>query len=127
MTGPRWPSVCSGTPYRCDRIVDDVEALRDHLGLDRMDLLAHSAGANLAALYVARHPERVRRLALITPSTRAVGIKVTGEARCEVALLSKDEPWFGPAFAALEAVVAGEPTHADPAGGRPLFFRRRGA
>ncbi|MEU0297588.1 penicillin-binding transpeptidase domain-containing protein, partial [Streptomyces microflavus] len=28
---------------------DDVEALREHLGLDRIDLLAHSAGANLLA------------------------------------------------------------------------------
>jgi proline iminopeptidase len=110
--------------YRCDRIVDDVEALREHLGLDRMDLLAHSAGANLAALYVARHPQRVRRLALITPSTRAVGIEVTGEARREVALLSKDEPWFGPAFAALEAVVAGDPTDDDWTAIDPFFYGR---
>src|SRR6266702_2545607 len=43
--------------YRCDRLVDDVEALREHFGLDRLDLLAHCAGANLAALYVARYPE----------------------------------------------------------------------
>ncbi|MEC3974790.1 alpha/beta fold hydrolase, partial [Amycolatopsis sp. H20-H5] len=26
------------TSYRCDRLVDDVEALREHLGLDRIDL-----------------------------------------------------------------------------------------
>ncbi len=32
--------------YRCDRLVDDVEALREHLGLDRIDLLAHSAGGS---------------------------------------------------------------------------------
>jgi len=62
------------TSYRCDRLVDDVEALREHLGLDRLDLLAHCAGANLAAQYVARHPERVGQLALITPSTMAVGL-----------------------------------------------------
>ncbi|MFC7640348.1 alpha/beta fold hydrolase [Streptosporangium lutulentum] len=31
------------TSYRCDRLVDDLEALRVHLGLDRMDLLGHSA------------------------------------------------------------------------------------
>ncbi|HEY4849586.1 MAG TPA: alpha/beta fold hydrolase [Streptosporangiaceae bacterium] len=37
------------TSYRCDRLVDDVEALREHLGLDRLDLLAHYAGANLPA------------------------------------------------------------------------------
>src|SRR6266516_3199062 len=86
--------------YRCDRLVDDVEALREHLGLDRLDLLAHSGGANLAALYVARHPERVGKLVLITPSTMAVGIAVTGQARIETARLRKDEPWFEAAFGA---------------------------
>ena len=42
--------------YRCDRQVGDVEALRAQLGLDRVDLLAHSAGAALALRYAARHP-----------------------------------------------------------------------
>lgn len=35
-------------PYRCDRMVADVEVLRRHLGFEVIDLLAHSAGANLA-------------------------------------------------------------------------------
>ena len=52
---------------RCDHLVADVEALREHLSLERLDLLAHSAGANLAALYAARYPERVDRLVLVTP------------------------------------------------------------
>lgn len=95
---------------RCDRLVDDVEALREHLGLDRVDLLAHCAGANIAALYVARHPERVGKLVLITPSTRAVGIPISGETRRQTALLRKDEPWFPAAYAALEAIVAGQAT-----------------
>ncbi|MFF3450165.1 alpha/beta fold hydrolase [Streptomyces sp. NPDC002667] len=94
--------------YRCDRLVDDVEALREHLGLDRMDLLAHSAGTNPAVLYAQRHPERVGRLALITPSVFAVGVDVTGEARRATASLRRDEPWFPEAFAALEAIVAGD-------------------
>lgn len=96
--------------YRCDRQVDDVDALREHLGLDRMDLLAHCAGANLAALYVGRHPERVSKLALITPSVRAVGLTITGDLRLESAQLRQDEPWFPAAFAALEAIVAGMAT-----------------
>jgi proline iminopeptidase len=110
--------------YRCDRLVDDVEALREHLGLDRLDLLAHSAGANLAALYVARLPERVSKLALITPSTRAVGIEATGEARLEIARLRKDEPWFGAAFAALEAIVAGNATDDSREAIEPFFYGR---
>jgi proline iminopeptidase len=73
--------------YRCDRMVGDVEALRDHLGLDRCDLLGHSAGTNLAVLYAVRHPDRVGSLALIAPSTMAVGVDATREDRLEVARL----------------------------------------
>ncbi len=100
------------TSYRCDRLVDDVDALREHLGLDRVDVLAHSAGANLAVLYAQHHPERVGKLALITPSVAALGVPVTAEDRLAVARLRRGEPWFPTAFTALEAVVAG---HADPA------------
>ncbi|WP_250214960.1 alpha/beta fold hydrolase [Acrocarpospora catenulata] len=110
--------------YRCDRLVDDVEALREHLGLDRLDLLAHSAGTNLAVLYASRHPERVRRLALITPSTRAVGMEVTGESRLETARLRKNEPWYGPAFETLEAMVAGNATEATREAINPFFYGR---
>jgi pimeloyl-ACP methyl ester carboxylesterase len=110
--------------YRCDRLVDDVEALREHLGLDRVDLLAHCAGANLATLHVARHPERVGKLALITPSTRAVGIAATGESRLETARLRKDEPWFEPAFAALEAIVAGHAADDAWKAVDPFFYGR---
>ncbi|MFF3936985.1 alpha/beta fold hydrolase [Streptomyces phaeofaciens] len=92
---------------RCDRLVDDVEALRVHLGLPRIDLLGHSAGANIATQYAARHPARVGRLVLVTPGTRAVGIEITGETRRELARLRQGEPWFPEAFAALEAITEG--------------------
>jgi pimeloyl-ACP methyl ester carboxylesterase len=96
--------------YRCDRLVDDVEALREHLGLDRVDVLGHSAGTNLAVRYVERHADRVGRLALITPSVTGVGVTVPSDVRLEAALLRRDEPWFPAAFAALEAAVAGRAT-----------------
>ncbi|MEV0387932.1 alpha/beta hydrolase [Nonomuraea sp. NPDC050643] len=98
---------------RCDRLVADVEALRTHLGLDRMDLLAHCGGANLAVRYAARHPGRVARLALITPSVRAVGLTIPGDLRLETARLRRDEPWFPEAFAALEALVTGASSDGD--------------
>lgn len=110
--------------YRCDRQIDDVEALREHLGLQRMDLLAHSAGANLAALYLARHPERVGRLVLVTPSVIAVGIPVTGDDRRAAAQLRRAEPWFPEAFAALETIVAGPATPASWQAIAPFYYGR---
>jgi pimeloyl-ACP methyl ester carboxylesterase len=93
--------------YRCDRLVDDVEALRVHLGLERMDVLAHSAGGSLAMLYAARHPARVRRLVLVTATPWALDLPATPEDRLEAALLRKDEPWFEEAFGPFRAWLAG--------------------
>ncbi|OUC89008.1 alpha/beta fold hydrolase [Streptomyces swartbergensis] len=110
--------------YRCDRQVADVEALREELGLERLDVLAHSAGANLAALYTARHPDRVGRLVLVTPSVFAVGLDIAAEDRLETARLRRDEPWFAPAQASLEAITAGRATAADWDAVAPFWFAR---
>ena len=104
--------------YRCDRQVADVEAVRRHLGLDRLDLLAHSAGANLAYAYAAAHPDRVARLVLVAPSVRGLDIEITDEARSEIARLREGEPWYAEAAAALARVQAG-------AGGEPTGPRSR--
>lgn len=119
----------SGVPedpstYRCDRLVDDVEALRAHLGLDRIDVLAHSAGADLALLYAARHPDRLRTLTLVTPSTRAVGIEVSDRDLREAAELRRDEPWYPEARAAQEALLAGGPFAELWPAVRPLTYGR---
>jgi len=112
------------TTYRCDRLVDDVEALRVHLGLDRIDLLGHSAGAALALLYAARHPDRVGRLALLNPSPRAVGLEITDADRRQVAELRRGEAWFPDAFAALERIWSGEATAADWTAIAPFTYGR---
>jgi pimeloyl-ACP methyl ester carboxylesterase len=85
-------------------------------------LLAHCAGANLATQYAARYPKNLSKLALITPSTRAVGIAITGETRRETAQLRKNEPWFPAAFAALEAITEG--TGSDWEAIAPFFCGR---
>jgi pimeloyl-ACP methyl ester carboxylesterase len=110
--------------YRCDRLVDDVEALRVHLGLDRIDLLGHSAGAALALLYAARHPDRIGRLALLNPSPRAVGLEITDAARRQVAELRRGEAWFPDAFAALERIWSGDATAADWTAIAPFTYGR---
>ena len=48
-----------------DKFVADIEALRDHLGLERLAVVGHSWGATLGLLYAGRFGERVERLALI--------------------------------------------------------------
>lgn len=88
------------TAYRCDRLVDDVEALRAHLGLERMNLLGHSAGGNIAILYAARFAERLNRLVLVTPGLRAVGLDTVG---FEEAIEARSaEPWFPTARSAMD-------------------------
>ncbi|MFG3040876.1 alpha/beta fold hydrolase [Streptomyces sp. NPDC048330] len=90
--------------YRCDRQVGDVEALRVHLGLERMDLLGHSAGGNLATLYAAAHPARVRSLVLVTSAGRAVGVGTTDEEWDEAVTVFADRPWYAEARAALDTI-----------------------
>jgi proline iminopeptidase len=107
--------------YRCDHLVDDVAALQDHLGLDRIDLLGHSAGANVAVQYAVRHARRVSRLVLITPSARAVGLEVDGDLRREMMSLRRDEPWFAKAAAAFER---GAETDDDWMAIAPFFYGR---
>jgi pimeloyl-ACP methyl ester carboxylesterase len=110
--------------YRCDLLVDDVEALRLHLGLERMDVLAHSAGAALGLLYACAHRDRIGRLALITPSPRPVGLEISDLDRQQVAELRRDEPWFPGAFAAFERIWAGNATPADWADMTPFTYGR---
>jgi pimeloyl-ACP methyl ester carboxylesterase len=87
--------------YRLDRLVDDVEALRVHLGLDAITLLGHSAGSNVAALYAAAYPDRVERLILLCGLLRVAGQIPIGIDRAYEA--RSGEPWYPAAMAAASA------------------------
>jgi len=56
---------CPG-PWTTDRFVADLDAVRRHFGLDRMVLLGHSWGAQLALSYTLAHPERVSTLVYVS-------------------------------------------------------------
>lgn len=85
----------------------DVEALRRHLGLERFDLLAHSAGSLTAQEYAARHPGRVRRLVLVTPVGRTAR-EIDADEVAAIRAGRRGEPWFPQAEAAARALAAGE-------------------
>ncbi|WP_370961819.1 alpha/beta fold hydrolase [Amycolatopsis sp. cg9] len=122
-TGDSAEPVDPGT-YRCDRQVEDVEALRKHLGLDRFDLLGHSAGASLAVRYAERYPEHLHRLALITPSPRAVGLELPVAERRRIMARRAGAPWFEAAAAAYESIAARTATRADWAAVAPMYYGR---
>lgn len=55
-----------------DAWVSDLEAVADHLGLERFPLIGMSQGGAVAIAYARRHPERVSRLVLIGAYSQGV-------------------------------------------------------
>ena len=49
--------------------VADLDAIRDRLGLEQITICGYSWGGLLAVLYLLEHPERVGRLALVSPAS----------------------------------------------------------
>ena len=92
--------------YAIEDYVSDLEELREHLGLERMQLFGHSHGGIVAIAYAARHPERVERLILASTLAR---FSPEQEAAMAAAVEAHaDEPWYEDARAALEAEEAGD-------------------
>ena len=110
--------------YRRDLLVQDVEVLRRHLGLDRVDLLGHSAGAGIAMGYAANHPDRVRRLVLLTPALRIAGLEPAQDDWDRHVQGRRHESWFATATAGLDAVQAGTDDVASRLAMAPLFYGR---
>jgi pimeloyl-ACP methyl ester carboxylesterase len=110
--------------YRCDRMTEDVEALRAHLGLDQMDLLGHSAGGDLALLYAVRYPDRIGRLILLNPALHSVGLAVTIDELLANMQVRSAEPWYPGARAAAEAAFGGDESEENRRSFLPFFYGR---
>jgi pimeloyl-ACP methyl ester carboxylesterase len=110
--------------YRCDRLVGDVEALRAHLGLDRIDLLGHSAAGDLAVLYAAAYPQRVARLILMTPSLASIGVVGIDEQWLAAVERRSGEPWYPAAMAAIRKAEAGDGSMENRRAYMPILYGR---
>lgn len=87
------------TTLRFDRLALDLEALREHLGLEQVDVLGHSAGAVTAQAWAAQYPSSVGRLVLLTPSDH-----LQAGTREDVPGIRESyaaEPWYADATEAL--------------------------
>ena len=60
-------------PLRPETMADDVAALIAHLGLDRADVMGYSLGGLVALRTAIQHPQRVRRLVLVSVGFRRDG------------------------------------------------------
>jgi pimeloyl-ACP methyl ester carboxylesterase len=94
--------------YDLEDYVADIEALRVHLGLERIDLLGHSHGGFVAMAWAAEHPDRVDRLVLASTAPRFTDV-IRGR-RAERVASHQGQPYFADALAALQRQQAGEYT-----------------
>src|SRR6516164_8847549 len=56
-----------------ENLADDVAALLDHLKIPRADLIGYSMGGGVAMQCAIRHPEKVRKVVVISSSFRPDG------------------------------------------------------
>lgn len=92
------------------RQAEDLDRLREHLGLARMLLLGHSAGTRLAISYAARFPDRLAGLVLVTPPAGYL-VDVPSDVPALVERRRGE-----PAFDAAVAAWAAGPASTDDAG-----------
>ncbi len=59
--------LCVKAQMNFSTFADDIEAIRKHFGIKKLNIMAHSWGALLAAHYILNYPEQVNSLVLISP------------------------------------------------------------
>jgi pimeloyl-ACP methyl ester carboxylesterase len=82
-------------------MVDDLEHLRQYLGLATMSLVGHSAGGTLVLGYAERYPDRVKKLVLIDARalgyprdrTRQILAEWKTDPRYSQAIANRDKPY----------------------------------
>jgi proline iminopeptidase len=70
--------------------VADLEALREHWGFERVTLAGYSWGGLLAQLYAIQHPDRVERLALVSPAPAWRGARDEFERRFQARTMAPE-------------------------------------
>jgi 3-oxoadipate enol-lactonase len=96
-------------PYSLDDLVEDLEALRQELGIAQAHVMGHSLGGMIGPAYARRYPERVLSLGLLSTaagrsaddSAKVKGVGAAMRQRGIAPVLETlRERWFTPEFAA---------------------------
>lgn len=91
--------------YDLEDYAGDIEAVRERLGLRRLDVLGHSHGGFVAMTWAATYPDRVRRLVLAGTAPRFTD--VIRRLRQERVASHRGQRYFEDAVAALRDQQAG--------------------
>ncbi|HKW07639.1 MAG TPA: alpha/beta hydrolase [Candidatus Dormibacteraeota bacterium] len=80
-------------------MADDIAALIDHLGLDKPDVVGYSLGGGVALQLAAKHPDKVRRLVLVSANVWRSAIPPEmlaqqGQVSAAAAQFMKDTPMY---------------------------------
>ena len=59
-TGKSWTKPFDTTTINIDQAIEDLDLLREHLHIDKLNLYGRSWGSMLASAYIAKYPDRVR-------------------------------------------------------------------
>jgi len=94
-----------GSDYALEAYAADVEAVREALGLERLDLLGHSHGGFVAMTWAGSHPDRVGRLILANTAPRFTD--AIRQLRMERVSAHQGQPYFEDGLAALMEQQAG--------------------
>jgi pimeloyl-ACP methyl ester carboxylesterase len=87
-------------PLRYELLADDVAALLKHLGIKQADVVGYSLGGGVALRIAVQHPDRVRKLVLISAPCKRDGwfpevqTAMTTLGRPEAVEGIKQSPWF---------------------------------
>ena len=92
--------------YDLEDYAADIEAVREQLGLERLDLLGHSHGGFVAMTWGGTYPDRVGRLVLASTAPRFTDV-IRG-LRLERVVSHQGQPYFEDAIAALQDQQAGK-------------------
>jgi proline iminopeptidase len=92
--------------YELEDYAADVEAVRERLGLERLDLLGHSHGGFVAMAWAGTFPDRVGRLVLASTAPRFTD--AIRKRRQDRVASHRNEPYFEDAIAALQDQQAGK-------------------
>jgi len=80
-------------------MADDIAALIDHLKLDKPDVVGYSLGGGVALQVAVRHPEKLRRLVLVSANVRRDAIPAEmlaqqGQVNAAAAEFMKETPMY---------------------------------